>query len=111
MADSADTSTTGWIDGDSDLRRYPRARVEGAVTSNPVPGEVIDTSEGGLGVRSHIPLHVGERNSFYLKKGSTRVKFRGEVRWCHFQDATKLDSGDVVPVYRSGIALLWPGDD
>lgn len=101
----------GWIDGDTELRQYPRAKVEGTLTSNPVPGEVVDTSETGLGMRTHMPLHVGEHNSFYIQKGKTRVKYRGEVRWCHFEDSERLESGDVVPVYRSGIALYWPGND
>ena len=100
-----------WIDGDTELRRYPRSIVEGAENSNPVPGEVVDTSEGGLGMRTRTPLHVGEQNFFYLQKGRVRVKYRGEVRWCHFESSEKLDSGDVVPVYRSGIALYWPDQD
>lgn len=109
MANDSRNTGSDWISGDIELRRYPRAIVEGAETSNPVPGEVVDTSEGGLGMRTHTPLHVGERNCFYLQKGSFRVMYRGEVRWCHFESSKRLDSGDVVPVYRSGIALYWPG--
>lgn len=102
---------SGWVSGDTELRQHRRSRVEGAVTSVPVAGEVIDTSEAGLGVRTQVPLHVGEQNSFYIQKGRTRVRYQGEVRWCHFEASKRLESGDVVPVYRSGVALYWPGQD
>ena len=111
MANDSRKTGSEWINGDTEMRRYPRAIVEGAVTSNPVPGEVVDTSEGGLGMRTHMPLHVGEQNFFYLQKGSVRVKYRGQVRWCHFESSKKLDTGDVVPIYRTGIELYWPGQD
>ena len=111
MANRRQRDGIGWVHGDTELRHFPRAQVEGAVTSNPVPGELVDTSETGLGVRTHVPLHVGEKNSFYIQKGKTRIKYQGEVRWCHFEDSKRLESGDVVPVYRSGVALYWPGLD
>lgn len=111
MAKTPRISKAGWIDGDTELRKYARSTVDGAVTSTPVSGEVVDTSEGGLGVRTRKPLRVGDRNAFHIHKGKTRVRYQGEIRWCHFEDSKRLESGDVVPVYRSGVALYWPGPD
>ena len=98
-----------WIPGDTDLRRSPRIRVQGVVTQAPVAGVVVDTSEAGLGLRTQEPLHVGERNVFHLQKGDVRLRYSGEVRWCHFESSVRMGDGYVLPVYRSGIALDFAG--
>lgn len=98
-----------WVQGDADLRQFPRARVEDTLLSNPVPGDLIDTSEAGLGIRTTQPLNIGARNVFYIRKGNVRASFRGEVRWCQIEDTRYRMGGDILPVYRSGIALEWPG--
>lgn len=105
MPRSEQSARRAWVQGDAEMRRYPRARVEGTLLSNPVPGELVDTCQEGLGLRTTRPLNIGARNVFYIRKGDVRVSFLGEVRWCQIENTHYRSGGDIVPVYRSGIAL------
>ena len=108
MPNKEDSTRRDWLEGGAELRQFPRVRVEGTLISNPVPGELVDTSQTGLGIRSTQPLNVGARNTFYIRKGDTRARFLGEVRWCQIEDTRYRKGGDIVPVYRSGVVLEWP---
>lgn len=107
MPKSEEATRRDWIQGDAELRRFPRARVVDTLLSNPLPGELVDTSQEGLGIRTTQPLNIGARNMFYIRKGNVRASFFGEVRWCQIEDTRYRKGGDIVPVYRSGIALEW----
>ncbi len=71
----------------------------------PIKGQIVDLSEGGLGVESSQPLEVLKRYVFRLKSGRARPEFLGEVRWCRLESVGSGD-GKKAPVYRAGIVIL-----
>ena len=88
-----------------DARAHSRRAVAGVLLETPIPGQIIDLSEGGLGVESGQPLEVHHQFVFRLKTRHGRPEFRGEVRWCRLKSVGSED-GATAPVYRSGIALV-----
>ena len=93
------------IEDIADTRTHNRRAVKGVLLETPIRGQIIDLSEGGLGVESGRPLEVHRQYVFRLKTKHGRPEFRGEVRWCRLKSVGSED-GATAPVYRSGIALV-----
>lgn len=87
-------------------RRGPRHPIEGLQLLNPVHGRVVDMSRQGLGVETWRPFSVPERSTFSIGRSVASAKIRAEVRWCLLVRTERVDNGDIVPVYRSGLAFL-----
>lgn len=92
--------------GKSDSRRSPRRAVRSVHVLNPVQGTVVDMSETGLGVETHGPFSVPERVFLSIGEAVASAKIRAEVRWCVLVRTESFNNGDVVPIYRSGLAFL-----
>ena len=108
MTDIHDTLDAMIIDGQADRRHFPRRNAASTFVAGSISGDLVNMSESGLGLLTQQPLPVLKQGTFTLDIGSTRPKFRGEVRWCRLTGTAAVGEGDTVPVYRSGVALLIP---
>jgi len=89
-----------------DARRSPRREVRRVQVLNPVKGMVVDMSETGLGVETHGPFSVPEQIYLSIGRAVASAKIRAEVRWCVLVRTERFINGDVIPIYRSGLAFV-----
>jgi len=94
------------LDGEPDERLYQRDPAIGFTLRNPVAGQVLDISAGGLGIKCPHPLNLSDQYPFTLSIGTSKTRVRGEVRWCKLVGTNLLESGEPAPIYRVGIAFL-----
>jgi hypothetical protein len=94
------------LDGAPDERHHQRDPAIGFTLRNPVAGQVIDISAGGFGVEGLCPLNLSDQYSFTLSIGTSRVRVRGEVRWCKLVGTSLLEKGESAPIYRVGVSFL-----
>jgi hypothetical protein len=92
--------------GSPDERRRRRDPGNGLTLRNPVAGQVVDISAGGLGIESPRPLNLHVEYPFTLYMGDSKTRVRGEVRWCKLVGTSPPESGEPAPIYRTGIAIL-----
>lgn len=90
----------------NDARRSPRRAVDAVDVLNPVRGAVLDISDSGLGVETRGPFSVPEEVQLSIGPGVAYAKIRAQVRWCVLVRTERFDGGDVVPIYRSGLAFV-----
>ena len=88
----------------SERRGYQRRGIRDMPLVQPVLGEVVDMSAGGIGVLTWdaLPVH----KELYLSFGppGQRVRVRARVIWCRLR-ATE-PGVDWTPKYRAGIQFL-----
>ena len=88
----------------AERRGYPRRGIRDMPLVQPVLGEVVDMSAGGVGVLTWdaLPVH----KELYLSFGppGQRVRVRARVVWCRLR-ATE-PGVDWTPKYRAGIQFL-----
>jgi len=89
-----------------DTRRGARRAVRSVQVLNPVKGNVLDMSESGLGIETRGPFSVPEEVHVSIGQAVACAKIRAEVRWCVLVRTESFDNGDVIPIYRSGLAFL-----
>ena len=94
------------LDGAPDERHHQRDPAIGFTLRNPVAGQVIDISAGGLGIECPRPLNVRDQYPFTLSIGTSKAWVQGEVRWCKLVRTGLLESGEPAPIYRVGVAFL-----
>jgi hypothetical protein len=87
-------------------RRSPRRDVSSVQVVNPVRGSVVDISSSGIGIETRGPFSVPEEIHVSIGPGVAYAKIRAQVRWCVLVRTQRFESGDVVPIYRSGLAFL-----
>jgi len=93
-------------DDGTNTRRSPRYNVAKLQLLNPVQGTVVDISASGLGIETFRPFSVPEEGLFSIGKAVATAKIRAEVRWCQLVRTERFHNGDVVAIYRSGLAFL-----
>jgi len=93
------------IDGAPDERHHQRDAAIGFSLRNPVAAQVIDISAGGFGIEGPCPLNLSDQYPFTLSIGTSRVRVRGEIRWCKLV-GTSLEKGEFAPIYRVGVSFL-----
>lgn len=88
-------------------RRYPRFATENVHGSFAlsVDAQVLNMSLSGLAVRTTTQLHVGRSYNFSLGREADTVEVSGRVVWCRLSGTERQPSGDVMPVYKAGIAF------
>lgn len=87
-------------------RRSARRSVASVQVLNPVQGVVVDMSATGLGIETRGPFSVPEEVFLSIGQAFSSAKLRAEVRWCELVRTERFEGGDVIPVYRSGLAFL-----
>ncbi len=94
------------LDGTPDERHHQRDPASGFSLRNPVAAQVIDISAGGFGIEGPCPLNLSDQYPFTLSIGTSKVRVRGEVRWCKLMGTSLLEKGESAPIYRVGISFL-----
>lgn len=92
--------------GSNSARRGSRRSVRSVQVLNPVQGMVVDMSESGLGVETKGPFSVPEAVHVSIGQAMACAKVWAEVRWCVLVRTESLKNGEVIPIYRSGLAFL-----
>jgi len=104
--DALVTAPTNQAPSSSDSRRSSRRAVRSVQVLNPVRGVVVDMSETGLGIETKGPFSVPEEVHLSIGQAIACAKIRAQVRWCVLVRTESFHNGDVVPIYRSGLAFL-----
>ena len=94
------------LDGQPDERHHQRGPAIGFTLRNPVIGDVVDISAGGMGFQGQHPLNLGDQYPFSFLVGTSTVRLRGEVRWCKLVGTSLLEKGETAPIYRVGVSFL-----
>ena len=90
-------------------RLHPRLTIQHTGIQNVfLVGRVMNLSLGGLGLESTTGLRIGSQHSFRVSVGSKPFKVDGEVRWCRLTQTVSKGRGDVVAIYRAGLAFNQP---
>ena len=87
-------------------RRFPIANTE--FSSPSVSGRVLDIHRDGMAIESHSALRPGRGYTLTLRIGTHVETLEARVLWCRLLSTERLPNGDVVPVYRAGIARVRP---
>lgn len=85
-------------------RRFPRRGIRDMPLVQPVLGEVVDMSAGGVAVLTWNALPVHKELYLSFGPGQQRVRVRARVIWCRLR-ATR-PGVDWLPKYRAGIQFL-----
>lgn len=86
-------------------RRVQRFKVRELTLEAPIDAVICDVSDEGLGVEAAERLRVGVDYIFRVRRGSGSLKLPGRVEWCRLVETRRTEEGEVVPVYRAGVAL------
>ncbi len=90
--------------GKSERRHYKRRGIRDMPLVQPVLGEVVDMSAGGVSVLTWDALPVHEELFLSFGPPGQRVRVRARVIWCRLR-ATE-QGVDWTPQYRAGIEFL-----
>ncbi len=85
----------------ADRRRHPRPGIRDMPLIQPVRGEVVNLSAGGMGLHTWDALAVNKEYFFTFGPEPARVRARGRVIWCRMRPSNGLQ--DWEPRYRAGI--------
>ena len=87
-------------------RGSPRARVSGVRVQLPVSGKVLNASVEGIAIETTEGLRSGWSYAFKMAVGAKVVSVPGKVSWCRRVGTRKTENGDVLPVFKLGVALV-----
>lgn len=88
-----------------DIRLQPRYATREIQLEFPVRGQVVDVSETGIGLESPQKLIVGASFTFRVRNRSKTLCLPGRVEWCRLTGTRTGEGGEVIPVFRSGVAI------
>lgn len=91
-------------------RRFARQGISDLQLQLPVAGRVLNASVRGLAVETSVSLQLGWSYAFRMISGTRVIRIPGKVRWCRLVSTRRGTGGEVVPVYRMGIAMtgsIW----
>jgi hypothetical protein len=87
-------------------RTHPRLTIQRTRIKNTfLVGRVTNMSLGGLALESTTGLRIGSQQSFRVSVGSKPFRIDAEVRWCRLTQTVGKGRGEVVPIYRAGLAF------
>lgn len=90
-------------------RHHPRLTPRNTSIRNGfLSGRVLDLSLGGLSLESTTGLRIGSRHTFRVDLGDRRFRIAGVVRWCRLTETVGKGGGEVVAIYRAGLAFSRP---
>lgn len=90
-------------------RDHPRLTIRHTgIRNGLLVGRVINMSLSGLALESTTGLRTGSSHSFRVALGEKPFKIDAEVRWCRLTRTVGGASGDVVPIFRAGLAFTRP---
>lgn len=90
-------------------RNHPRLTIRHTAIQNGLfVGRVVNMSLSGLAFESTTGLRNGSHHSFRVVLGERPFKIEAEVRWCRLTRTVARRPGEVVAIYRAGLALSQP---
>ena len=90
-------------------RQHPRLTLRHTgIRNGLLVGRVINLSLGGLALESTTGLGTGSHHSFQVALGQKPFRIEAEVRWCRLTETVGRGCGEVVPIYRAGLAFSQP---
>jgi len=90
-------------------RQHPRLTLRHtSIRNGLLVGRVINMSLGGLALESTSGLRTGSHHAFRMALGERSFTVEGEVRWCRLTRTARSRSGEVLPIFRAGLALNRP---
>lgn len=87
-------------------RRSPRKRVSDVQVHLPVSGKVVDAGIRGVAIETTESLRQGWSYAFKMAVGAKVVSIPGKVAWCMRVGTRETGNGNVLPVFKIGIALV-----
>ncbi len=87
-------------------RRFPIANTE--VQNRTIVGRVLDINRNGMSIESHTAMRPGSRYTLTLSIGDHAETLEAQVLWCRLLATRRSPNGDVIPIYRAGIARVRP---
>jgi hypothetical protein len=73
--------------------------------ANPLVGQLLNLARTGLALEGNVPLQIGCDYRFRVRLDQVSFWATGKVRWCALRKTLKGESGDVLPVYHTGLSL------
>ncbi len=91
--------------GDVDKRRYKRYTVDGlsGQLTYAINARVLNMSMEGMAVETNRLLNVDKKYIIRLGNGMDTVELEGTIVWSNLIKTEHQSTGDVVPVFKSGI--------
>lgn len=87
-------------------RHSPRLPVQQTrIRNGLLTGQVINLSLGGLAMESTTGLRIGSLHGFRIKFGESTYRLEGKICWCRLSRTVRRQEGEVVPIFRTGIAF------
>lgn len=87
-------------------RHDPRLSVEKMrIRNGLLTGRVVNLSRGGLAMESTTGLTIGSVHGFRITSAASTLRVEGEVRWCRLCRTVRRRAGEVLPIFRTGIAF------
>lgn len=72
---------------------------------SPVPGTILNLSDGGMCLETFVKLTPGASCAFRIRHRSRIVTLRGEVRWCRLQSSIASSNGKTLSLFRAGMVF------
>lgn len=90
-------------------RTHPRLTIRHTgIRNSLLRGHVLNLSLGGLGFETASALRIGSRQHYRVEVGEKRFDVEGEIRWCRLVRTVGNGKGEVVPIFRAGLAFGQP---
>lgn len=90
-------------------RAHPRLSIRHTgIRNGLLIGHVLNLSLGGLAFETASTLRIGSRQRFRVELGEKRFDIDGEIRWCRLVRTVGNGKGDIVPIFRAGLAFAQP---
>jgi hypothetical protein len=90
-------------------RHHPRLTLRHTrIRNGLLVGRVINMSLSGLALESSTGLRIGSRYTFRMVLREHPFTIKGEVRWCRLTRTVEKRPGEVVPIFRAGLAFNRP---
>lgn len=90
-------------------RRHPRLTLRHTgIRNGLLIGRVINMSLHGLALESTTGLRTGSRHTFRVVLRAQPFTIDADVRWCRLTRTVEKRPGEVVPIFRAGLALHRP---
>ena len=93
----------------------PQDPAQTRIRNGLLTGQVVNLSLGGLAMESTTGLRIGSRHGFRIKFADKTFRVEGKICWCRLSRTVRRREGEVVPIFRTGIAFtenptLFSGD-
>lgn len=87
-------------------RRFPRLSVQQTrIRNSLLSGKVVNLSLGGLAMESTAGMRIGSLHRFRVDCAAKTFRVEGKVCWCRLSRTVRRQAGEVVPIFRTGIAF------